>query len=79
VRRVAGADEFGRFELAEELSRHHHHLLCTRCGAVLDYALPGRFEHGIERLTRDIATSTGFKADAHSLDFVGVCADCDGD
>jgi len=36
VRRVAGADDHGRFELAEELSGHHHHLVCARCGKVED-------------------------------------------
>ena len=29
VRRIATSDEFARFELAEDLTEHHHHLLCT--------------------------------------------------
>lgn len=29
VRRVAASDEFTRFELAEDLTEHHHHLLCV--------------------------------------------------
>jgi Fur family ferric uptake transcriptional regulator len=77
VRRVTGADEFSRFELTEDLTEHHHHLVCTDCGAVIDYALPARLERGIERVTEEIARSAGFKVDAHSLDFVGLCADCD--
>ena len=36
VRRVAANDEFARYELAEELTEHHHHLLCTHCGKVID-------------------------------------------
>src|SRR5690606_30458739 len=32
VHRVAGSDEFARFELAEGLTdHHHHHLICTAC------------------------------------------------
>ncbi|MFQ5556326.1 MAG: transcriptional repressor, partial [Acidimicrobiales bacterium] len=34
VHRLAVAGEHARFELAEPLLRHHHHLLCTACGAV---------------------------------------------
>ena len=40
VRRVVAVDEFARFELAEDLSSHHHHLLCTSCGLVADFELP---------------------------------------
>src|ERR1039458_6641288 len=36
VRRVAGGDEFARFELAEDLTEHHHHLVCVECGKVID-------------------------------------------
>jgi len=38
VRRIAARDGFTRFELAEELIEHHHHLLCTACGRVFDVA-----------------------------------------
>ena len=38
VRRVTGVDDHGRFELAEELAGHHHHLACRRCGKVEDVA-----------------------------------------
>ena len=38
VRRLAGTDDVGRFELAEDLSgnHHHHHLMCSSCGVVAD-------------------------------------------
>jgi len=36
VRRVAGTDDHGRFELAEGFSGHHHHLVCATCGKVDD-------------------------------------------
>ena len=40
VRRVTANDEFTRFELAEDLTEHHHHLLCVNCGKVIDVTLP---------------------------------------
>src|SRR4051812_29663211 len=32
VRRIVTHDEFARYELAEDLTEHHHHLICGRCG-----------------------------------------------
>src|SRR5258708_9375018 len=29
VRRIAAHDDFARFELSEDLTEHHHHLLCV--------------------------------------------------
>ena len=40
IRRVTASDEYTRFELAEDLTEHHHHLLCINCGKVIDVTLP---------------------------------------
>ena len=40
VRRVVTEGEFARFELAEELTEHHHHLICSNCGTVEDVTIP---------------------------------------
>src|SRR3984957_12814561 len=47
VRRVAANDEFARFELAEELTEHHHPLLCTHCGKVIDVTPSPAFERTV--------------------------------
>ena len=44
VRRVAANDEFARYELAEDLTEHHHHLVCVSCGAVPDVSPPAGLE-----------------------------------
>jgi len=36
VRRLVTDEEFGRYELAEDLIGHHHHLVCSRCGKMRD-------------------------------------------
>src|ERR1700742_2456477 len=36
VHRVVTHDEFARYELAEDLTGHHHHLVCSNCGRVED-------------------------------------------
>ena len=76
VRKVQGGDEFSRFELAEDLTSHHHHLVCVSCGSVDDYTVPLRFERSMAKAIDEIAAETGFRADFHRLDLVGVCARC---
>ena len=76
VRRITANDEFTRFELAEDLTEHHHHLLCTRCGAVEDFTLPARVERTLDSALVTAARRTGFLASHHRLDLVGLCADC---
>ena len=34
VHRIVTSDEFARYELAEDLTHHHHHLICSSCGDV---------------------------------------------
>jgi len=76
VRKVVGTDEFARYELAEDLTEHHHHLLCTGCGAVEDFTLPSRVEQVVEAALATAARRAGFRAVDHRLDLVGLCANC---
>lgn len=76
VHRIAGTGDHARFELAEDLTEHHHHLVCTSCGAVADVALPPAVEQAMAAATAAVEAATGFLADAHRLDLVGTCADC---
>lgn len=76
VRKVQGGDEFSRFELAEDLTSHHHHLVCVSCGSVDDYTVPPRFEQTMAKTIDEVAAETGFQADFHRLDLVGVCSRC---
>jgi Fe2+ or Zn2+ uptake regulation protein len=76
IRRVAASDEFTRFELAEDLTEHHHHLLCVSCGKVTDVTPPVGFEHQVTGAITDIAAAAGFHAQSHRLDVLGLCATC---
>jgi Fur family ferric uptake transcriptional regulator len=76
IRRVAASDEFTRFELAEDLTEHHHHLLCISCGKVTDVTPPEGFEHQVDGAVSDIAAAVGFQAQSHRLDVLGLCATC---
>src|SRR5437763_4088615 len=50
VHRIVTDDEFARYELAEDLTGHHHHIICSRCGAVDDFTLPSQLETEIDRV-----------------------------
>ena len=76
VRRVAASDEFSRFELAEDLTEHHHHLLCLNCGKVTDVTLSRGLEHDITEAIGQLADSAGFQPRSHRLDILGTCTDC---
>jgi Fe2+ or Zn2+ uptake regulation protein len=54
VRRITANDEFTRFELAEDLTGHHHHLVCVSCGKVTDITLPPGVDELIEARLRPL-------------------------
>ncbi|CAB4601986.1 MAG: Fur family transcriptional regulator [Actinomycetes bacterium] len=76
VQKVVGADDRTRYELAEDLIGHHHHSICTRCGAVDDFVVPARTEKTLEAALAKALGDSGFQPTGHRLDVVGVCASC---
>jgi Fur family ferric uptake transcriptional regulator len=76
VRRVAANDEFARFELAEDLTEHHHHLLCTNCGKVSDITPSSAFERTITQQLDQLADAQGFQLHSHRVDVLGLCDAC---
>ncbi|MBB6731091.1 transcriptional repressor [Cohnella zeiphila] len=72
VEKINFGDGGARFDLRSEDQPHmHHHLICTRCGAVEeikdDWLMP--MENRIER-------EFGFTVLDHRLDFQGICKEC---
>lgn len=76
VHRVVGTDEFARFELDQELTEHHHHLICSRCGRVDDVALGADLERALDDAVARVAARSGFTVESHRLDLLGVCPAC---
>lgn len=65
-----------RYELAEWLLGHHHHLVCIECGGVEDFELPDRMEAEVTRLVRGIGDITRFEPVNHALEIEGRCKRC---
>ncbi len=76
VVRIVTSDDFAHYELTEELTEHHHHLICSECGDVADFALRESVEAELDRALHRAARTAGFDIRHHRLDLVGVCADC---
>jgi Fe2+ or Zn2+ uptake regulation protein len=76
VVRVITTDEWARFELSEDLTGHHHHMVCSVCGAVDDVRIPDSIEHELDAALARVAKKQGFTMAHHRLDVVGVCKSC---
>jgi Fur family ferric uptake transcriptional regulator len=76
VRRLVGPGGFARYELAEDLTEHHHHLICTSCGSVEDLPAPVGLERTVQKATATLASRRGFRVRAHRVDMLGLCARC---
>ncbi len=50
---------------------HHHHLICSNCGKVVDF--PGC---ALEEAQQSLSRQTGFRIDEHLLEFMGLCQAC---
>ncbi len=76
VHRVISGEDHNHFELSEDLTSHHHHLICTRCGRVDDVTLDDSTEEVITAALDRVARANGFHAEHHRLDALGLCVDC---
>ena len=71
-----GAKGLTRFELAEWLTGHHHHLVCLDCGSVSDVDIPAAKEDRVRDLVSEIAAVASFEAIDHAFEIEGRCSRC---
>lgn len=76
VMRHFGARGLTRYELAEWLAGHHHHLVCLDCGAVEDIEIPKAEEAQVRGLVDEVAAMASFTPLNHALEIEGVCVRC---
>jgi len=77
VSRIAMGDDHAHYELAEDITdHHHHHLVCEACGKVSDVTLPDSTERALDRALDEAASVEGFALSRHRLDLIGRCRDC---
>lgn len=70
AREVDFGDGLKRFEHQYD-HQHHDHLVCTRCGRVIEVMSPE-----IEKLQETLAKQHQFTAETHRMDIFGTCKTC---
>jgi len=64
-------DGLSRYELADDASAHHDHLICVSCGKIVEFEEPR-----IEALQDEIASRHGFEIVSHKHEMYGTCPEC---
>jgi len=72
-------DKRARYELSEGpgTQKHHHHLVCTSCGRIIDYTdfIDDEIEL-LEKTEKALSEKYNFKITNHIIQFYGLCEAC---
>lgn len=71
-----GSDGVIRFELAEWITGHHHHLVCTSCGTAIDVTPSIGQEEAVQQLVESLAQEADFVVSGHRFEIEGTCSSC---
>ncbi len=61
----------GKFRYELSSKPHHHHFVCEQCGAIQDIS-----DFSIKTLEENIQKKRQIKITSHSLEFFGLCQNC---
>lgn len=65
--------DFGEGKKRYEISDfHHHHVICVHCKTIKDVSM----DKDVDNLGKKIVEKMGFKPVGHSLEFFGLCENC---
>jgi len=62
---------------SEDIEDHHHHLICTECGRIIDYT--DFIEEELELIRKTeaaLARKHNFRIMDHNIEFYGLCMKC---
>jgi len=78
VHKVAAGDGQSRYALKrEDRGDHHHHLICTKCGKIVDYRDFVQEELELVKKTEEsLAKKHNFVITDHNIEFLGLCEEC---
>ena len=70
LREVIHTEGRRHYELAE-LEEHHEHLICERCGKIIEFTCPA-----IEGAILGVCREHDFVDQTHKVEVTGLCRDC---
>ncbi len=59
------------YELSAPFQPHHHHMVCEKCGSVVDLQ-----SSAIENLVQNLSKQYSFSSTSHHFEIQGVCRNC---
>ncbi|MFC2165440.1 Fur family transcriptional regulator [Acidobacteriota bacterium] len=78
IHKFAAGDGHRRYEFAaDETKEHHHHLICTNCGKIIDYSEFVDEELALVKKIEDkLSKKYNFEISDHNIEFLGLCPKC---
>ena len=78
ISRFDFGDGRARYELRQGPNAdHHHHLVCTNCGRIIDYSeFIDKEKDLLEKTETGLSKKYNFKIDSHQIHFYGLCEKC---
>lgn len=64
-------DGLSRYELADDATAHHDHLICLSCGTIVEFEEPR-----IEVIQEEVAARHDFELTSHKHEMYGRCSSC---
>lgn len=68
VKKIDAGSTFDRFEAK---TTPHDHLICKKCGKIIDFE-----QRFFPEINDEISRSVDFDIESHRIDFFGTCPDC---
>jgi Fur family ferric uptake transcriptional regulator len=72
-------DGRARYELSQGPGavKHHHHLVCTNCGRVIDYTdYIEQEKELVNKTEEELSRKYNFEINNHQIQFLGLCEKC---
>jgi Fur family ferric uptake transcriptional regulator len=78
IHKFSIGDGHNRYEfISDDTSKHHHHLICTHCGKIINYSEFLDEELALVKKTeKRLAKKYNFRIEDHNIEFLGFCEDC---
>lgn len=64
-------NNYRRYELNLEEGKHHHHLICKKCGRIIEFN-----DDDLEGFENKLEDNYNFIIKEHRIKFYGICDDC---
>ena len=78
INKFAFGDGQSRYEFkSEDKKEDHHHVICSRCGKIIDYEdFVEDEKEFVKQIEKHLSEKYNFKAEGNRIQFYGLCEKC---